>query len=260
MNFLTSKTLNNGVEMPRLGFGVFQSGGDTKQAALWALEAGYRHIDTAKAYHNEDAVGEAIKESGIDRKELFITTKLWNQDMRDHTQRENIEKSLEYLQTDYLDLLLIHWPVAGVYKESWKIMEEFYKEGKIRAIGVSNFQIHHLDDLLRDAEVVPAVNQIECHPYLTQKQLFDYCDQKGIAVEAWSPLGGSKGTGSVLSDPVVNEIAGRYGKSAAQLIIRWHLQRDTIVIPKSVHKDRILPTAMCSTLRSLRRTWKRLPL
>ena len=229
MNFLTSKTLNNGVEMPRLGFGVFQSGGDTKQAALWALEAGYRHIDTAKAYHNEDAVGEAIKESGIDRKELFITTKLWNQDMRDHTQRENIEKSLEYLQTDYLDLLLIHWPVAGVYKESWKIMEEFYKEGKIRAIG----------DLLRDAEVVPAVNQIECHPYLTQKQLFDYCDQKGIAVEAWSPLGGSKGTGSVLSDPVVNEIAGRYGKSAAQLIIRWHLQRDTIVIPKSVHKDRI---------------------
>ena len=114
MNFLTSKTLNNGVEMPRLGFGVFQSGGDTKQAALWALEAGYRHIDTAKAYHNEDAVGEAIKESGIDRKELFITTKLWNQDMRDHTQRENIEKSLEYLQTDYLDLLLIHWPVAGV--------------------------------------------------------------------------------------------------------------------------------------------------
>lgn len=130
MNFLTSKTLNNGVEMPRLGFGVFQSGGDTKQAALWALEAGYRHIDTAKAYHNEDAVGEAIKESGIDRKELFITTKLWNQDMRDHTQRENIEKSLEYLQTDYLDLLLIHWPVAGVYKESWKIMEEFYKEGK----------------------------------------------------------------------------------------------------------------------------------
>ena len=195
MNFLTSKTLNNGVEMPRLGFGVFQSGGDTKQAALWALEAGYRHIDTAKAYHNEDAVGEAIKESGIDRKELFITTKLWNQDMRDHTQRENIEKSLEYLQTDYLDLLLIHWPVAGVYKESWKIMEEFYKEGKIRAIGVSNFQIHHLDDLLRDAEVVPAVNQIECHPYLTQKQLFDYCDQKGIAVEAWSPLGGSKGTG-----------------------------------------------------------------
>ena len=159
--------------------------------------------------------------------------------MRDHTQRENIEKSLEYLQTDYLDLLLIHWPVAGVYKESWKIMEEFYKEGKIRAIGVSNFQIHHLDDLLRDAEVVPAVNQIECHPYLTQKQLFDYCDQKGIAVEAWSPLGGSKGTGSVLSDPVVNEIAGRYGKSAAQVIIRWHLQRDTIVIPKSVHKDRI---------------------
>ena len=132
-------------------------------------------------------MGEAIKESGIDRKELFITTKLWNQDMRDHTQRENIEKSLEYLQTDYLDLLLIHWPVAGVYKESWKIMEEFYKEGKIRAIGVSNFQIHHLDDLLRDAEVVPAVNQIECHPYLTQKQLFDYCDQKGIAVEAGAP-------------------------------------------------------------------------
>ena len=236
MNFLTSKTLNNGVEMPRLGFGVFQSGGDTKQAALWALEAGYRHIDTAKAYHNEDAVGEAIKESGIDRKELFITTKLWNQDMRDHTQRENIEKSLEYLQTDYLDLLLIHWPVAGVYKESWKIMEEFYKEGKIRAIGVSNFQMGHLMDLMAHATVVPVVNQIECHPYLSQQPLCSFCRKTGIQVTAWAPLGRAK----VFEDAVIKGLAEKYGRTPAQVILRWELQRGIIVIPKSVHRERII--------------------
>lgn len=238
MDFLTSKTLNNGVKIPLLGLGVFQSGADTKQAVLWALEAGYRHIDTAKAYFNEDAVGQAIKESGVDRKDIFITTKLANDDQRGHVQRENIEKSLEYLQTDYIDLLLIHWPVAGIYKETWKIFEEFYNQGKIRAIGVSNFQIHHLDDLLADAQVVPVVNQVECHPYFPQKELFDYCEKKGIAMQAWSPLGGNI-AGTILGDPVIQEIAGRYGKSPAQLVIRWHLQRDTVVIPKSVHKDRI---------------------
>jgi methylglyoxal/glyoxal reductase len=236
MNLLTTKTLNNGVKIPIFGLGVFQSAGETKDAVKWALEAGYRHIDTAKIYRNEADVAQGIKESGVDRKDIFITTKLWNNDMRYGKQREAIEKSLQLLETDYIDLYLIHWPVKDVYNESWKIMEEYYKQGKIRAIGVSNFHQHHLEDLLSIAEVVPAVNQVECHPHLTQQPLFDYCKARGIAFEAWSPLGG----GQLLSDPAIGALADKYGKTAAQLIIRWHIQRDTIVIPKSVHKDRII--------------------
>lgn len=236
MDFLTSKTLNNGVKIPIFGLGVFRSASETKDAVRWALEAGYRHIDTAKIYGNEADVAQGIKESGVDRKDIFITTKLWNDDMRQGKQREAFEKSLELLETDYIDLYLIHWPVKEAYKESWKIMEEYYKQGRIRAIGVSNFHKHHLEDLLSIAEVVPAVNQIECHPHLTQEPLFDYCREKGIALEAWSPLGGGK----LLSDPDIKKIAHKYGKTVAQLIIRWHIQRDTIVIPKSVHKDRII--------------------
>lgn len=236
MDFLTSKTLNNGVKIPIFGLGVFQSASETKDAVRWALEAGYRHIDTAKIYGNEADVAKGIKESGVNRKDIFITTKLWNDDMRQGKQREAFERSLELLETDYVDLYLIHWPAKGVYNESWKIMEEYYKRGKIRAIGVSNFHKHHLEDLLSIAEVVPAVNQIECHPHLTQKPLLDYCNEKGIAFEAWSPLGG----GQLLSDPAIKEVADKYGKTVAQLIIRWHIQRDTIVIPKSVHKERII--------------------
>jgi methylglyoxal/glyoxal reductase len=236
MDFLTSKTLNNGVKIPIFGLGVFQSANETKDAVRWALEAGYRHIDTAKIYRNEADVAKGIKESGIDRKDIFITTKLWNDDMRQGKQREAIEKSLELLDTDYIDLYLIHWPVKGVYNESWKIMEEYYKKGVIRAIGVSNFHQHHLEDLFTVAEVIPAVNQIECHPHLTQEPLLKYCTEKGIAFEAWSPLGG----GQLLSDQEIKAVADKYGKTVAQLIIRWHIQRDTIVIPKSVHKDRII--------------------
>lgn len=236
MDFLSSKTLNNGVNIPVFGLGVFRSAAETKDAVKWALEAGYRHIDTAKIYGNEADVARGIKESGVDRKDIFITTKLWNDDMRQGKQREAFEKSLELLETDYIDLYLIHWPVKGVYNESWKIMEEYYKQGKIRAIGVSNFHEHHLDDLLSIAEIVPAVNQIECHPHLTQEPLIKYCNEKGIAVEAWSPLGG----GQLLSDSAINALADKYGKTAAQMIIRWHIQRDTIVIPKSTHKERII--------------------
>ena len=255
MNFLTSKTLNNGVEMPRLGFGVFQSGGDTKQAALWALEAGYRHIDTAKAYHNEDAVGEAIKESGIDRKELFITTKLWNQDMRDHTQRENIEKSLEYLQTDYLDLLLIHWPVAGVYKESWKIMEEFYKEGKIRAIGLSNFSIEEMKAAMKygDVDVIQP-----CYSLLWRydEDLVKFSAENNVSVIPYSTLAQGLLTGKYKKDAVftdgrakaalfqpenynrclevtdvLSEVSAKYGKTPAQGAIAWLLQTPGITAP-----------------------------
>jgi methylglyoxal/glyoxal reductase len=236
MDFLTSKTLNNGVQIPIFGLGVFRSAAETKDAVKWALEAGYRHIDTAKIYGNEADVAKGIKESGVDRKDIFITTKLWNDDMRQGKQREAFEKSLELLETDYIDLYLIHWPVKEVYKESWNIMEEYYKKGKIRAIGVSNFHKHHLEDLFTVAEVTPAVNQIECHPHLTQEPLVEYCIEKGIAVESWSPLGGGK----LLADPAIGALAEKYGRTVAQLIIRWHMQRDLIVIPKSVHKDRII--------------------
>jgi diketogulonate reductase-like aldo/keto reductase len=236
MELLTSKTLNNGVKIPVLGLGVFRSASETKDAVKCALQAGYRHIDTAKIYGNEAEVAKGIKESGVDRKYIFITTKLWNEDMRQGKQREAFEKSLELLETDYIDLYLIHWPVKNVYNDSWRIMEEYYKKGKIRAIGVSNFHKNHLEDLLSIAEIVPAVNQIEAHPHLTQQPLIEYCNNKGIAIEAWSPLGG----GQLLSDPAIKAIADKYGKTVAQLIIRWHIQRNTIVIPKSVHKDRII--------------------
>ena len=236
MDFLTSKTLNNGVQIPIFGLGVFRSAAETKDAVKWALEAGYRHIDTAKIYGNEADVAKGIKESGVHRKDIFITTKLWNEDMRQGKQREAFEKSLQLLETDYIDLYLIHWPVKGVYNQAWRIMEEYYKQGKIRAIGVSNFNQHHLEDLLSISQVIPAVNQIECHPHFTQKPLFDYCSEKGIALEAWSPLGGGK----LLSDAAIKVLADKYGKTAAQIIIRWHIQRDTIVIPKSVHQDRII--------------------
>jgi diketogulonate reductase-like aldo/keto reductase len=239
MNFLASKTLNNGVKIPMLGLGVYKSASRTKDAVRWALEAGYRHIDTAMMYNNEADVAAGIRESGVNRKDIFLTTKLWNDDMRQGKQREAFEKSLELLGTDYVDLYLIHWPVKDVYNESWRIMEELYKQGRARAIGVSNFQRYHLDDLLSNAEVVPAVNQIECHPYLTQQPLLDYCSDKGIAIQAWSPLS----RGLLFSDPTIVSLAEKYGKTAAQLIIRWHLQRDTIVFPKSIHKDRIIENA-----------------
>lgn len=231
-----NKVLNNGVEIPYFGLGVFNSGEDTAAAVKDALEAGYRHIDTASCYGNEDLVAEGIKNSGIDRKDIFITTKLWNDDMRSHRQKEAIEKSLELLNTDYIDLYLIHWPVANVFNESWKIMEEYYKKGILKSIGVSNFHKNHLDELLTIADVIPAVNQIELHPFLTQEELVKYNEDKGIAIECWGPLA----RGKIFQDELLEYLADKYDKTVSQIVLRWEIQRGLITIPKSVKKERIV--------------------
>ena len=240
MDLQTTKKLNNGVEIPYLGLGVFQvkEGDETANAVHWAIEAGYRHIDTAALYGNEKSVGIGIRKSGIDRKKIFVTTKLWKDDMLRGTQMQAFEKSLNLLQMDYVDLYLIHWPVAGKSMESWKVLEKIYKSGKAQAIGVSNFMEKHLDALLREAKIVPAVNQVECHPHLAQQPLADYCQKQGIAFEAWSPLGGTGG--NLLDDPTLKKIANKHGKSAAQVILHWELQRGLIIIPKSIHQARII--------------------
>ncbi|MDR3052162.1 MAG: aldo/keto reductase [Oscillospiraceae bacterium] len=240
MNIHTVTPLNNGVQIPMLGLGVFQSkdGEETANAVAWALKAGYRHLDTAAVYGNEASVGEGIRRSGIPRNQIFITTKLWNEDQRRGRQRQAFEDSLEKLGVSTVDLYLIHWPVAGKYNESWKVLEQIYADGLARAIGVSNFHRSHLDDLLTVAKVTPAVNQVECHPRLTQEPLRAYCKQLGIAFEAWSPLGGG-GAGNLTSNPTLLEIGLRHNKSAAQVMIRWELQHGIITIPKSVHKERI---------------------
>jgi diketogulonate reductase-like aldo/keto reductase len=240
MDLQTTKKLNNGVEIPYLGLGVFQvkEGDETTNAVRWAIDAGYRHIDTAALYGNEKSVGTGIRKSGIDRKKLFVTTKLWKDDMLPGTQMKAFEKSLKLLQMDYVDLYLIHWPVAGKSMESWKVLEEIYKSGKARAIGVSNFMEKHIDALLQEAKIVPAVNQVECHPHLSQQPLVDYCQKQGITFEAWSPLGGTGG--NLLDDPVLKKIADKHGKSAAQVTLQWELQRGLITIPKSIHQARII--------------------
>ena len=240
MDINTTKKLNNGTKIPYLGLGVFQcnDGAETVNAVRWGIEAGYKHIDTAAAYRNEKSVGQAIRETGIKRDKLFVTTKLWKEDMVQGTQMKAFESSLKLLQLDYVDLYLIHWPVPGKNMESWKVLEEINKSGRARAIGVSNFAQHHLDLLLRDAKVVPAVNQIQCHPYFTQQPLAAYCEKLGIAVEAWSPLGGTGG--NLLDDPVLKKLATKYAKSAAQIVLRWDLQRGIITIPKSTHQARII--------------------
>jgi diketogulonate reductase-like aldo/keto reductase len=239
MNINTTRKLNNGVKIPCLGLGVFQckDGEETVNVVRWGIEAGYRHIDTAAAYRNEKSVGDGIRQSGIDRKELFITTKLPIDAMQQGTQLKAFETSLKLMQLDYIDLYIIHWPVPGKNRESWKILEEIYKSGRVRVIGVSNFVEHHFDKLLQEAKIVPAINQIELHPHHSQQPLAAYCEKLGIAVEAWSPLGG---TGrNYLDDPVLKKIAEKHGKSAAQVVLRWELQRGIVTIPKSTHQARI---------------------
>ena len=232
------KTLNNGVKMPMLGFGVFQitDPEECRKAVLCALENGYRSIDTAQAHGNEEAVGQAIKDSGIPRDELFITTKLWITDVCYEGAKKAFAASLEKLGLDYLDLYLIHQPYHDYYG-AWRAMEEFLKEGRARAIGVSNFDMGRIADLIAFNEVKPAVDQIESSPQFTNQPLVDELSAKGIATEAYSPLGGTGG--DLLAIPELAEIGAKYGKSAAQTVIRWHIQRGVVVLPKSTHADRI---------------------
>ena len=228
--------------MPAVGFGVYQvPPADTERVVGEALEAGYRLIDTAAIYGNEAATGRGIArglaDAGIGREELFVTTKLWNYRLNFDASIDACRRSLDKLGLDYVDLYLIHWPVREEqgYLRAWKKMEDFRRRGLARSIGVSNYHIHHLEDVLREAEVVPAVDQVECHPELTQVELADFCAGKGIAFEPWSPLG----AGKLLEDPELLSIAASYGKTVAQVILRWGLQRGFICIPKSVHRERI---------------------
>jgi 2,5-diketo-D-gluconate reductase A len=232
-------TLNNGIEIPQLGFGVYQvPPEDTKDAVLAALEVGYRHIDTAEMYGNEAGVGEGIRASGIPREEVFVTSKLNNGFHAHDDALKAFDGTLEALKSDYVDLFLIHWPLPGIdvdYVETWKAMEEIYRSGRARSVGVSNFNAHHLRKLFGETEVRPAVNQIEVHPYLTQDELRAFDADHEIATEAWSPIA----QGKVLDDPTILRVAERYGKTASQVTLRWHVQRGDIVFPKSVTRSRV---------------------
>jgi 2,5-diketo-D-gluconate reductase A len=233
-------TLNDGHQIPQLGFGVFQiPPEETVEATSSALEIGYRHIDTAEMYRNEKEVGEAVARSGLDRSEVFITSKLNNGFHRPEDARKAFDETLGALASEYVDLFLIHWPLpsryGGDFVSTWKALIEFREEGRARSIGVSNFQRHHLDQLLLATETVPAVNQIEVHPYLVQDELRAYDADHRIATEAWSPIA----RGNVLGDPAVGSVAERRGKSPAQVVLRWHIQRGDIVFPKSVTPSRI---------------------
>ncbi len=230
--------LNNGVQMPWLGLGTYKAaeGKETYDSVRTALDTGYRSIDTAALYGNEVSVGQAVRDSGIPREEVFITTKVWNDDQRQGRVKQAFEESLKRLGMDYVDLYLVHWPVPEAYVRTWAVMQEIYQSGKARAIGVSNHLIHHLQAILTPGALTPAVNQVEFHPLLQSRRLHAFCRQHGIQLEAWAPLM----KGSALANPVILEIASRHGKSAAQVVIRWELQKEVVTIPKSVHKERIL--------------------
>lgn len=229
--------LNNGVEMPWLGFGVFKvdDGQEVEQAVKDALEIGYRSIDTAAVYGNERGVGKAIRESGIAREDIFLTTKVWNQDQREKRTLAAFEESLKRLETDYVDLYLIHWPVEGCYQETWQAMEKIYQSGRAKAIGVSNFLVYHLEDILCDSQIVPSVNQVEFHPFLVQPELLRFCQIHKIQVEAWSPLM----RGQIVTEQAVQVLAKKYHKTPAQITLRWDLQHEVVTIPKSTHANRI---------------------
>ena len=238
MDLNTTVTLNNGVEIPWVGLGVFKSepGETTTQAVRWALDIGYRHIDTAAYYANESDVGKALKESDVSRDEVFVTTKVWNSDMGYESTLAAFDVSRQKLGIDVLDLYLVHWPIKGKYLDTWRALEKLYGEGKIRAIGVSNFLVHHLNDILDQFDVVPAVNQVEFHPFLLQKDLLEFDSEKGIRHEAWSPIT----RGRRLDDPTITEIARKHERTNAQILLRWDLQLGVVTIPKSVRRERIL--------------------
>ena len=232
--------LHDGVRIPQLGFGVFQiDPGETAAAVRAALDIGYRHIDTAEMYGNEKGVAQGIRDAGLDRADVFVTSKLNNGFHKPDDARRAFDRTLEALDSDYVDLFLIHWPLpmlyGGDFVSTWKVLEEFAKDGRARSIGVSNFQPAHLDRLAHETDTVPAVNQIEVHPYFTNEQVRAYGRDHGIVTEAWSPIA----QGEVLDDPVINRIASARGKSPAQVVLRWHIQRGDIVFPKSVSPERM---------------------
>lgn len=232
-------TLNNGVEIPVLGLGTYRLGKSEQEvynAIRSALDTGYRHIDTAAFYKNEVPIGKAIRESGVDRSEIFLTTKLWGTDVVNNNIQNAFETSLNNLGLDYVDLYLVHWPVKGKISSTWKEMEVIYASGKAKAIGLSNHLVHHIEEVLSETSVVPAVNQIELHPYLTQQSVVDFCKQKGIQVQAWSPLGSNKMP--LLQDKLLDKIAEKHGKSPAQVVLRWNLQNGVVAIPKSSDSKR----------------------
>jgi 2,5-diketo-D-gluconate reductase A len=231
---------NNGVDIPQLGFGVFQvPPAETERAVLAAFEAGYRHIDTAEMYRNEEGVGAAVAASGLARDEIFITSKLNNGNHRRDDALRAFDGTLKALGIDQIDLFIIHWPLPAqdLYVEAWRALEEIYRDGRARAIGLSNFTARHIGRLLAETEVVPALNQIELHPYLTQAEMRAFDAEHEIVTEAWSPLGGQGG--SVLSDPRVAALGEKYGKTPAQVVLRWHIELGNVVIPKSTHPERM---------------------
>lgn len=233
--------LHNGVEMPYFGLGVFQSqeGDEVINAVKYALEAGYRHIDTAAIYQNESGVGKAIHQSSVDRNDIFVTSKVWNSEQGYDSTLKAFDATMDRLGFETLDLYLVHWPVKGKYKETWKALEHLYKQNRVKAIGVSNFLIHHLEDLLESVEIVPMVNQVEFHPHVVQQNLLDFCAKHNIQFEAWSPLM----QGQIFEIKEMVQLAEKYSKNAVQLVLRWNLQKGVVTIPKSVKKDRIISNA-----------------
>jgi len=233
--------LNSGWEMPWLGLGVYKAadGKEVENAVTTALGAGYRSIDTAEFYENEKGVGRAVKNSGIPRQEIFLATKVWNSSQGFDSTLRAFDRSLAGLDTDYVDLYLIHWPVEDKFPDTWRALERIHAEGRARSIGVSNFKIHHIQELLKTAEIVPAVNQVEFHPRLYQAGLLEFCREKGIQIEAWSPLM----RGGLFDNPLITGLAEKYGRTPAQVIIRWELELGVVTIPKSVHPERIIENA-----------------
>lgn len=238
----STKKLRNGIEIPYLGLGVFlvKDPAECENAVKAAIKNGYRSIDTATRYENESFVGNALKAVDVPREELFITTKVWVSDFGYEETKQALHRSLEEMQLDYLDLYLIHW-AAPNYAETWRAMEDLYEEGLVKAIGVCNFQIHHLEKLKETARITPMLNQIETHPLFHQKELREYMEQHGIAHEAWAPM--AQGRENLFENPTLQTIGEKYGKTTAQVMLRWHLQRNTIIIPKSIHEHRIIENA-----------------
>ncbi len=237
LSMTSTLPLNDGGAIPRFGLGTFlsEAGDETKNAVLWALEAGYRHIDTARVYGNERDVGAAIRESGVPRSEIYVTTKVWNDDQGYDAALRACDKSLDRLGMDYVDLYLIHWPVPELRNDTWRALVELKRTGKARSIGVSNFMIRHLEELLASTDVIPAVNQVEISPFIQRKELAAYCRERSIVVESYSTLGRGRRTG----DERLADVGGPYGKTPAQVALRWALQEGFVVIPKSVHRERI---------------------